>query len=245
MVKMHTDTIHQRPAIAMIELIFAIMVMGIVMLSVPQLLSVSSTSGYAAIQQEGINEAATQANIMLGYEWDENNTIEGHGTVLNTFGDARLKGTLTLPKRRAGTPSLSHRLFISYDGKEFNATAIGLNVGEVIATADDIDDFNGTSTNLALDGAATTKDYIEKNTINISRTVEYMSDAETGTGTYSNGGGGTLSFKPSFTSVLNSTNIKYITVILTSTSTIEELNSSSITLQAFSCNIGSYKLEEK
>jgi len=243
----HTYLKPQRPAIAMIELIFAIMVMGIVMTSVPQLLSVANNSSYAAIQQEGINEAATQANIMLGYEWDENNIIEGHDTVLKTNGDAGLNGTLTLPKRRAGTPAISHRLFISYDGKEFNATAIGYDVNETnITHIDDIDDFNGTGTILALDGGtATDKDYIEKGTVRLSRAVTYISDTQTGTGTYANGGTGILTFTPNFASVLNSTNIKGITVTLTSTSTASELNTKQITLYAFSCNIGSYALEEK
>lgn len=243
---MHLKLRRYRPAIAMIELIFAIMIMGIVMMSVPQLLTTMNTSGYVAIQQEGINEAATQANIMLGYEWDENNTVDGHGTILNTNGVAELNGIpATPPKRRAGTPALSRRLFISYDGKEFNATAIGLNTGETIATVDDIDDFNGTSTNLALDGAATTKDYIEKATVVLSRAVAYISDAETGAGNYANGGGGTLSFQPNFASVANTTNIKSVTVTLTSTSAETELNTKQISFYAFSCNIGSYELEEK
>lgn len=232
----------QRPAIAMIELIFAIMIMGIVMMSAPQMLTTSSQSSYTAIQQEGINEVATQMNIILGYEWDENNTAVSHHTVLYvTNGHVDLNGIIDLPRRRAGTATTSHRLFISYDGDDFNASTIGGDGADEII--DDIDDFNGTTIHLTLDGATTKTDYIEKgNDINISRTVTYMNDSPTGN-TYVPAGG-LLNFNPTFTSTIGTTNIKRIQVTLTSNSNITELNKT-IILHAFSCNIGSYKLEER
>jgi len=232
-----------RPAIAMIELIFAIVVMGIVMMSAPQLLSTAADSSYVAIQQEGINEAATQMSIMMDYAWDENDANASHTTVLNVSnGDNALDGVVGPKKRRAGTPILSHRLYKSYDGSEFNASAIGFDAGEALATIDDIDDFNGTGVTLALNGAATTKDYIEKGAnINIARTVEYMSD---NAANYVTGGGGILSYTPTFTTTPPTTNIKRLQVTLTSTSNVAEL-SKTITLHAFSCNIGSYKLKEQ
>ncbi len=45
----------RRPAIAMIELIFAIVIIGIVLMSVPQLISTAAKSGYVTIQQEAIS----------------------------------------------------------------------------------------------------------------------------------------------------------------------------------------------
>jgi len=232
-----------RPAIAMIELIFAIMIMGIVMMSAPQLLSTAADSSYVAIQQEGINEAATQMSIMMDYAWDENDTNASHATVLNVSnGDSELDGIVGPQKRRAGTPILSYRIYKSYDGSEFNASTIGYDAGETITTIDDIDDFNGTGVTLALSGAATTKDYIEKgNKISIARIVEYMSD---NAANYLTGGGGTLSYTPDFNTTLPTTNIKRLQVTLTSNSNVDEL-SKTITLHAFSCNIGSYKLKEK
>jgi len=231
-----------RPAVAMIELIFAIVVMGIVMLSVPQLLSTASNSGYVAIQQEGINEASTQMSIMMDYPWDENDTNGSHTTVLNvTNGDNELDGTGTYQKRRAGTPIHSHRLYKSFDGSQFSASVIGLDGIETINDVDDIDDFNGTTVNLN-EVAASTKDYIEKsNEINIVRTITYMDDNATN---YSTGGGGTLNYSPTFTTATPSTNIKRLQVTLTSTSGVDEL-SKNITLHAFSCNIGTYTLKEK
>ena len=235
----------QRPAIAMIELIFAIVVMGIVMMSAPQLLSTASKSGYVAIQQEGINEAATQVNMILDYPWDENNT----NTVLVVDnGDAELNATNIADSdaRRAGTSPFSTRLFVSTGGilaGVFNASAVlGNDIGEnnTSLDRDDIDDFNGTSVNLVLDGAnAGASDYIEKGgQINIARTVSYMDD----NASYNSPAGGTLNFNP-FTNKAGTTNIKHIQVTLTSTSGVAEL-AKTITLHAFSCNIGSYKLKE-
>ena len=237
-----------RPAVAMIELIFALVVMGIVMMSAPQLISTAGKSSYVAIQQEGINEAATQMSIMMDYAWDENDTNASHATVLNVSnGDPELDGTKFSPgglkKRRAGTPELSYRLYKSYDGTEYNASAIGFDVGELTEDdIDDIDDFNGTSVNLS--GVTTAKDYIEKGVnINISRTVSYMSDNAL---KYATGGvvGGTLSYTPNFNNATPTTNIKRLQVTLTSTSGVNELVKT-ITLHAFSCNIGTYKLKEK
>jgi len=73
-----------RPAIAMIELIFAIVIMGIVMMSAPMLVSTASKSGFVAIQQEGISEVASQLNMILSYAWDENNADPTLGQMILT-----------------------------------------------------------------------------------------------------------------------------------------------------------------
>ena len=232
----------------MIELIFAIVVMGIVMMSAPQLLSTASKSGYVAIQQEGINEAATQLNTILSYPWDENNSYDennSHTSVLYvTNGNSDLNisaGIVTGPKRRLGTPKESKRNFIADDTNEYNASTIGWDTGEANASTDidDIDDFNGTSVNLVLDDATGASDYIEKGAqINIARTVSYMDD----NASYNSPAGGTLNFNP-FNNKAGTTNIKHIQVTLTSTSGVAEL-AKTITLHAFSCNIGTYELKE-
>ena len=236
---------------AMIELIFAIVIMGIVMMSAPMLISTATKSGYATLQQEGINEVASQINMIMGYAWDENNTYDRSViTVLQTAGDTGLDENVTTG-RRAGTPNISERTFIDDNSTKWSASAIGADAGDL----DDIDDFNGTTVNLILvqnantGNAATTADYVEKQAnIDISRTVGYISDA-VGAGTYLTPGTGadkTISFTPNFGSTPGgTTNIKRVSVTLTSNSSASELNTKSITLHAFSCNIGSYKLEER
>ena len=131
-----------RKGIAMIELIFAIVIMGIVLMSAPMLISTASSSGYASMQQEGINEAASQINIILGYAWDESNTVDSRSAViLGTAGDSDLN-ELTTTGRRAGTPLTSFRTFIDDNASTWNASAIGGD-GTADNEKDDMDDFNG------------------------------------------------------------------------------------------------------
>ncbi len=229
-----------RPAIAMIELIFAIVIIGIALLSAPMLISTSTKSGYVAMQQEGINEAATKVNMIMGYHWDENNVNESFlAPILHTNnGDSNLNESGT-SGRRAGTPLVSQRTFIRADGQEFNASVIGSEAGD----RDDIDDYNG-NTNLSSIETARVN-YVETTSININTIVSYIADTPGG-GNYSDPGGDEkLTFSPDFSSTgTPTTDIKKIVVTLTSTSGMDELEKT-IILNAFSCNIGSYRLEDR
>ena len=229
-----------RPAIAMIELIFALVIMGIILMSAPQLISTAAKSGYVTIQQEAINEAASQVSIVLGYDWDEAIAYNDFSPVVLhvTHGDADLDENATSGLRK-GTPNLSRRSFIRSDGQELNATAT---LGSDSGDSDDIDDFIGdTGLTLIADSSI---DYIEKDTININTAVSYITDSPSG-GNYAPNGSHTITFAPDFSSSPGgTTNIKRITVTLTSTSGITELDKS-IVLNAFSCNIGSTKFEDK
>ena len=233
-----------KPAVAMIELVFAIVIMSIVMLSAPMLMKTASESGYVAIQQENIGEVASHVNIILGHYWDENNTDDSYDpVVLLTTGDAGLNevGTTGL---RAGTPNSSSRKYVSVAGERGTATPLA-SLGPDTGDRDDMDDFNG-QINLRDVETSANADYIEKGTaIDLNTTVTYMLDAPFGGDQYNNAGGGTLSFAPTFAgNAGTSSNIKRIEVTLTSSSGITELEKQ-ITLHAFSCNIGSYQLEER
>lgn len=241
-----------RKAIAMIELIFAIVIMGIILMSAPLLVSTATQGSYVAIQQESINEAASQVNMIMGHNWDEQNTDESLRAIIltTTNGDTGLNevnatdGTISIKSgRRAGTPATSYRRFTRSDGSEANASAIGPDGGD----DDDIDDYNGKSIHLEEVETTTNRsdDYIETS-IDINSTVAYASDSPTD-GNYSDPGeaDGHLTFDFNKTSApAGTTNIKRIEVTLTSTSGVEELEKT-ITLHAFSCNIGSYELEER
>ena len=108
-----------RPAIAMIELIFALLIMGIVMMSAPMLISTASKSSAVSTQQEAINEAAAQLNMILGFHWDEQDTDERYPDPLlivdSTTSGLGVSGTTA---RRIGTPSESFRAFVREDGAE-------------------------------------------------------------------------------------------------------------------------------
>ncbi len=230
-----------RPAVAMVELIFAIVIMGIAMMSAPLLISTASKGSTVAIQQEGINEASTRMAIIMSYAWDENNTDEMYiPPILHvTHGHADLDVSGNTG-RRVGTPLASQRTFMLSDSNssDLNASISLASDGNDDDEEDDIDDFVG-DISLTLIGSSTETDYIEKDTINIKTELSYISDDVDGG--YSDGH--TINFIP-FQANDGTTNIKDITVTLTSTSDIEELNKT-IVLRAFSCNIGGYKLEEK
>ena len=226
-----------RQGIAMIELIFAIVIMGIVLMSAPMLISTATQSSYATIQQEGINEAASQVNMILGYAWDESNTVESRTTVIlqTTNGDGDLNETIAIG-RRAGTPMSSYRTFLDSNGLKWSASTIGAD-GDM----DDMDDFDGSTALIEIQ--ATSIDYIEKETnILISRDIKYIDDESD---YLSPGADKKIMFSPDFSTAFTGTsNIKKISVILTSESGVDELEKS-ITLHAFSCNIGTYNLEER
>ncbi len=228
-----------RPAIAMLELIFAIVIMGIILMSAPQLISTASQSGFVAIQQEGINEAASQVNMIMGYHWDENDANQSYiDPILRvTSGDDELE-EVNPTGRRVGTPLESYRTFIRSDGEDnLTATISSAFATDVETEEDDIDDFTDSSTNLVLIPEATlAANYIETN-ITIAREVVYSSDA-------ANYDQSTITFDPSFADAGGPTNIKSIIVTLESNSDVDELEKK-IILRGFSCNIGGYKLEER
>ena len=223
-----------RPAIAMIELIFALVIMGIVMMSAPMLVSTATKSGFVAIQQEAINEAAAQINIMMGYHWDENSADEMFlDPILNVTNgsiDLDVSGTTG---RRAGTPIESYRSFIRSDGRDdLNASAVF--GGDGVETDDDIDDFSGGT--VLVDIEASNADNVETDTINIATQLSYSLDT---VGGYNQAN---ITYNPFNGGPGGTTNIKSIQVTLTST---EALLDKTIILRAFSCNIGGYKLEER
>jgi len=227
------QNVKMKKAIALIELIFAIVVMGIALMSAPMLLSTAAKSTNVALQQEGINEAVSQMNLILTYPWDQNDT----GTscippVLHVAnGDSELDEASN--DRRVGVPLTSSSRTFNCNGKEYSAGPIGQE-GSVI---DDIDDFNGKNYSLVVESSGSGgTDYIEKSTVKIATTVSYIGD----TATYASK---SFSYAPQGGSGA-STNIKKIRVTLTSTSGVQELQKT-ITFNAFSCNVGGIAFERR
>jgi len=235
-----------RPAIAMVELVFAIVIMAIVLLSAPQLINTATKSGFVAVQQEAINEASTHISMMMGYHWDENDTNESFidPILYVSNGDSNLS-EFNSTGRRIGTPLTSQRSFIRSDGNTFWASnPLGIDTNDLNIT-DDIDDFIGNRTLTFIDSNENNVDYVESTTIIISTRVSYVTDTPTG-GTYSDPGTDEkLVYSPTFTTTVSpTTNIKKINVTLTSSSGASDLNKT-IILKAFSCNIGAYSLEKR
>ncbi|PHS41701.1 MAG: hypothetical protein COB07_01250 [Sulfurovum sp.] len=226
-----------RPAIAMIELIFAIVIMGIVLMSAPMLISTATKSGYVSIIQEAIHGASSQVNMMTGYHWDERSADELFlDPILRVSAGSSDLDSDVNSSRRKGTPKESYRSFIRSDGTDDLNASVVLGKDGTETSEDDIDDFTGI-TNL-IEIATSVADNVEKTTINISRSTNYNTDTVTGGYNQSD-----ITYIP-FVNATGTTNIKGITVNLSSTSVVDDLNKS-ISLRAFSCNIGAYKLEER
>ena len=226
-----------RPAIAMIELIFSLVIMGIVLMSAPMLISTASKSSYVATQQEAINEGAAQLNMILSYHWDEQDTNESYPDPLlivsSTTTDLNVSGHTG---RRKGTPKESFRSFVREDGVQ-NLPATSA-LGKEGTLINDIDDVHNTTINLILSG--TDKAGNVDTNISVLREVVYMNDDTTSSGGYNKP---SITYDP-LTVSISSTNIKAVVVTLTSNSGADELERK-IVLAAFTCNIGRYKLEEK
>lgn len=224
--------VQSRKAIAMLELIFAIVIIGITLLSVPNLIYQASESGYTTIQQESIAAAASDLSLILSREWDENGTSDEYHTPILTTTSA----TSTLSTR----PGAQSRSFFTGIGGPFPANAIGSDTDDL--DFDDIDDGDGVPGQLHLiDG---TQDLIDID-ITISTDVDYIADA-TNAGTWNASPAITFNFSPTAAgSPTNTTNIKKVSITLTSNSSVEELSDKEITFNAFSSNIGSYKLERR
>ena len=226
----------QRPAIAMLELIFAIVIMGIVLMSAPMLISTAAKTTSVVLQQEGINQASSRINMILTYPWDQNDTNDSCiPPVLHvTNGDSELDINAST-KRRLGVPLGSNSHTSKCGNIELNASlALGV---EVAGIFDDIDDFISVNTLLDMGGAGG-QDYLEQGTVRIATNVDYLQDNTT----YNVA---SIDFFPNVSAAANtSTNIKRISVVITSTSPADTLEKT-ITLNAFSANIGGIEYESR
>jgi len=207
-----------RPAIAMIELIFAIVVMGIVLMSAPTLIGVatqSGSSGSTASLQESITEVSSLVKLITTRYWDQNDT-NNSAPILHVVAPI---GGNEFPGR------VSRRKFNS-DGNRLMASPIRQEDG-----FNDMDDFNGRVINMNLTmaeiGIAGETDYIDF-AATLTSNVQYGQVGIPGNEPFTAPGGNNLR------------NTKLITVSLTS----PRFPDKNISLSTFSCNIGSYQLQD-
>jgi len=248
-----------RPALAMIELIFALVIIAIVIMSTPQLISQANKSTYSTMQQEAIASIASHMSFILSRPWDEANVLQKNNTsILQT--DTNIKvhlnaiNILNIPCR-GGTPTHGiHRSFQDEVGKSFFASAIGKDTNDDSLMMNDIDDYHNTVTTLRSVDNKKNKmgDYIDTK-MTISTYVHYVNDAPTNSNNTFDSHVNILRYNipksTDFPLFSITSNIKWITSILKTRkvekdSTLKELDKN-IILHAFSCNIGGYTLEDK
>ena len=226
---------HFRPAIAMIEFIFALVIMGIALMSAPMLITTATSTTNVALQQEGINEAASRIAMIMTYPWDENDLNDSCiPPVLRANGDGNLNESGTTG-RRIGVPLASGSRTFLCGGQRYDASPIGADGGDL----DDIDDFDNPNGILQEIDAALPGEgnYIETDTVKIATNIYYAAD----TATYNSA---TINYQLPDTEAGSTTNIKAISVELTSTSSVSEFDKK-ITLRGFSCNIGGMEFEKR
>jgi len=248
-------TIKSKKAIAMIELIFALVIMGIVLLSAPMLIQQSIKSSNIALQQEAIVAAASQTSIVLSMHWDENNsnTQPGESPILRVNRTAPASPTMKIIANGM-VVAPSRPVPYTFPPKGLTSGVVGRNTKEAGGTTllpsttlgpdlnqtdvnetdytkfDDVDDYANSSFGLILFNKENTSadigEYVDTN-ISIATTVNYTQENAVSSST-----GGSVS------------NVKYITVNLTNNQNIPELEKN-ITMKAFSCNIGTYAIYGK
>jgi len=217
-----------RKGFTFIELVVAIVVIGIAMMSIPVMLSQATRSNEFSINQEVILATSTKIGNILSYPWDDklvlNTSVKPILDVTN--GDSELnRYPNNTSTRRIGNFKANYRR--KFDSNlTYASTVLGRSADTNTTSYNDIDDFNGAVEHITSGG---TGDYITD--FNLSTTVGYISD----TATYSSSP--TLSFDLNTSTVTPSTNLKIVEVKAKDSS-----GNVITTLRAFSANIGSYEL---
>lgn len=208
--------VRMRSAMSMIELVFAIVIMGIAVMSLPLILTQVQNNNAYAMQQEAILAAKAKIGDILTYEWDGKSydSNSSRSFVLDvTNGNANLD-------RFNGQLRIGH-VNADYRRKFFPNATNPSNTGE-------IDKFHGTLQHISATAeSADSLDYVFD--LNLSTKVSYINDF----GTYSNQTLADFTFNTAVHAA--STNIKMIAVTVTG-------GDQNITLRAFTCNIGESSL---
>ncbi len=253
---MKTDfkLIKNRKAIAMIELIFSIVIMGIALMSAPMLIGTSTKSSMLGMQQESIAAAVTQMNTIMTTEWDNMDTNGTIGspvlkTASATFAQCAAAADLT-PVGVTGLssggrycqglsgPSISYDATVAVD-MGTDGTVIEL------TSYDDVDDYHNKSYTVSVyegddDYDTASGDYIDTK-ITIASQIFYAEDAARNTDNSTGNYGQATTFSNPFrnNAPAGTTNIKIISLRLTSNNDAKELSDKQINLSAFMCNVGS------
>ena len=144
---------------SLIELLIALVIIGISVVSIPMLLNSVSKNTSTTLKEKSFFDAFALLNLMQVVEWDENNTkSDNFYKVLTSDG-----GNADLKCIRKGTLYLDNKSGADC-AKEYNKTShIGVDDGESsVSDYDDIDDFDGYWTTI--------------NDINFSIKVSYLKD---------------------------------------------------------------------
>jgi len=208
-----------RKASSMIELVIAIVIMGIAVMTLPLMLERVQENNAFAMQQEAILAAKTQLGDIITYPWDENSLKNNVVAVLDTQSASYQREVNTTTRRIGHVKQDKRRKFFS---NETNASVIGTATNNITDIADfDTDVAELNKLNAADADFAGTLDY--RFDFNMTTSVRYINDNP-------------VNFVFSDANISTTSNIKMITV------TLQGDNISTFQLRAYSSNIGESEL---
>ncbi len=152
-----------KSAFSMIELIFAIVIIGVSVISLPMMTQATSKGVEGNLVQEAIFAASAELNQVLSYQWDEN-AIEGSNLLSKVVWTSTTDCNSTTKLRAGHVNQPLHRKCI--DNEILRPTIA------VDGTINDIDDaINSTPVTIFTEAAGTSQGY--KNNYNSIVSVEY------------------------------------------------------------------------
>ncbi len=230
-----------RRGFSLIELVFAIVIIAITLITIPTLLGESVKSNAYTLVQESLLAARTKLGNILSYPWDQNSPEYDNGSLKGSYildvinGDDELdcitNGSGSRLNRRRGEPD--HDRKRHFAPNQLLAT-FAVDFDPNSNEPDDIDDFDNQTSSITIisDNGLDTNDtdYISDNLL-MKSDIYYVNDSVN----YSDSNI-TFSFDTTHKTknANQSTNIKM--VVLTVHSDFMDQN---FTLRSFSCNIGS------
>lgn len=135
----------KKSSFTLIELVFSIVIFGIVSTAIPMLLTTVSTSYSETVKQESFYNSFSLISLVNIASWDENNLDDENNyyrVLTSSSGDAALLCTSRTAKVSQFDNGSGRICAVDSN----STTAIGENTGEsVITNYDDIDDFNALS----------------------------------------------------------------------------------------------------
>ena len=169
-----------RYAFTMIELIFALVIMGVVFITLPLILINNSTDLERNLMQEAIFASSTKLGQILTFPWDENSldplvTLTAANVVETIGADADLDRNLTTDFRLGHVTQPLHRR-LTPNSAIRSASVIGAAPDNII----DIADYDG---NVNIDLIADTSFGGYKKAYRTTTTVNYLNDTATYTNT--------------------------------------------------------------
>jgi len=221
-------------AFTMIELIFAIVIIGITMLSVPLLITTDAETQERNLIQEGIMVTTTKISQVLTFPWDPQSSpggaIMSTSQVLNTAAAPNGLGRVAGLDFRAGHFQEALRRRMTPLNAQRAATAVGT---AVVGATTNLNDFDGTV--IPLVGGTGALAY--KNPYQLTTSVNYVTDILTASN-YNTAGNTNLQFDYTLADPGITTNIKVVQVLADQQDPTTGVWTPVVQLNAFSCNVG-------